>query len=318
MPSARPGPRALASATAVRRGSALPALAFVLVLQAALAAPAVAQIRGSERSVVSQTSDGTTVTVDYARPQLRGRGAAFPDIVGWEHVWTPGANEATRVTVSADVTVNDVALPEGTYSLWMVPRPGEWDVVFEPEERLYHTQPPEAHDGQIRFTVTPDATEEVEVLTFDFPRVRPDGMELRFRWGTVEIPLAVDVPPSRVLTLTEAEAAPYLGRFQVSPAGPPPPGVPEGAEIPSMGWEIEYDDQDRLHGRILDGPPMFAREFLLIPVAEHVFNPAWMQDGEILETEVDMYVEFVVEDGRAARLEVLGLEDRVMMRGERR
>lgn len=296
----------------------LPALAAALLLQAALAAPALAQIRGSERSVVSQTADGTTVTVDYARPHLRGRSPAFPGIVGWEHVWTPGANEATRVEVTADVTVNGVALPEGVYSLWMVPRPGDWEVIFEPEERLYHTQPPEPHDGQIRFAVAPEATETVEALTFDFPRVRPDGMELRFRWDDVEIPLSVDVPPSRVATLAEEAAAPYLGAWEVSPAGPPPPGVPAREIPPSMGWEMEYDDQGRLHVRLTDGPPMFPREFVLLPVAEHVFNPAWMQGGEVFETEVDMYVEFVVEEGRATGLEVLGLNDRVMMIGTRR
>lgn len=308
-PRSRRTAASLLSNALVATGLAAPTLVVT-------APSAEAQVRGSERSVVSQTADGTTVRVDYARPHLRARGPAFPDIVGWGHVWTPGANEATTVQVTSDVTLDGVDLPEGTYSLWMVPRPDTWEVIFDPNAGLYHTQPPEAHDGQIRLTVTPERTDETEALTFDFPLVRPHGMDLRFRWGTVEISLEVEVPPSRVATLTPDQAAPYLTTFQVSPGGPPPPGVPADAPMPSMTLRIDFED-GRLLARVVDGMPMFGPEFQLIPVAEGVFNPAWMRGGEVFETEVDMYFEFVFADGEPTGFDVLGLNDRLMMRGER-
>ena len=55
-----------------------------LVLAIAVAVPsyAGAQIRSSERGMASQTVDGTVITVDYARPQARGRRVIF-GVVYW-------------------------------------------------------------------------------------------------------------------------------------------------------------------------------------------------------------------------------------------
>ena len=53
-----------------------PAL-LAAVLITALVAPAAAQIRASERGTVSQTVDGTVITVDYSRPRIRGRDSVF-------------------------------------------------------------------------------------------------------------------------------------------------------------------------------------------------------------------------------------------------
>ncbi|MDH5591103.1 MAG: DUF2911 domain-containing protein, partial [Gemmatimonadota bacterium] len=75
-------------------------LAFVALALAVTAGAARGQVRGSERATVSQISDGTTVVIDYGRPHVRGRSPAFPGIVGWGHVWTPGANSSTTLTVS--------------------------------------------------------------------------------------------------------------------------------------------------------------------------------------------------------------------------
>ena len=65
-----------------------------------LVSPAQSQIRASERGSITQTIDGTTITVDYARPRTRGRAAVFGGEVHWKEVWTPGANMATTLEVS--------------------------------------------------------------------------------------------------------------------------------------------------------------------------------------------------------------------------
>ncbi len=56
-----------------------------------------AQIRASERSTVSQTVDGTVITIDYSRPQLRGRTDRWGGEVPWGKKWTPGGNWATNI-----------------------------------------------------------------------------------------------------------------------------------------------------------------------------------------------------------------------------
>ena len=84
-----------------------------------------------------------------------------------------------------------------------------------------------------------------------------------------------------------------------------------------MQVEVRYEG-DQLVGDIAGAPPGMPAEFMFIPVADFVFNPAWMMNGQIMETEVDMYFEFSVKGGEpAAGFDVRGLEDRLMMRGQR-
>ena len=290
----------------------------VATLSAALFLPPPldAQIRGSERSRISQMSDGTTVIIDYARPHVRGRLPIFGGLVGWGHVWTPGANEATTFEVDNDVRLNGVDVAAGRYSVWLIPAEGPWELVLDPNDRLYHTQPPEESDGQVRMLVTPEETEFTEALTWEFPLVETTGMALRFRWAETSIPLEIEVPPSRALSVSAEAAAQLTGTYEMTFQGPPPPEAPPDAVPPVMSVELRYED-DALVGTLGGGPPGMPNEFTLIPVAEHVFNPAWMMEGAIFETEVDMYFEFNVEDGQAAGFDVRGLEDRLMMRGRR-
>ena len=92
--------------------------------------PALVQAQmASEKGTVSQTIDGTTITIEYSRPVARGR-TPFPDVVHWGRVWTPGANWATTIDVDRPVLVNGDSLPKGKYSIWMIPAQGAWTVMF--------------------------------------------------------------------------------------------------------------------------------------------------------------------------------------------
>ena len=121
-------------------------LATLLLLAVGLPGSTDAQIRMSERGTVGQTVDGTTISLDYARPQARGRSPIFGRVVHWGETWTPGANWATTITVSKDVKVNGQDLPKGTYSVWMVPADSsDWTVLFHRKARLLSH--PEAEPG---------------------------------------------------------------------------------------------------------------------------------------------------------------------------
>ncbi len=53
--------------------------------------------------------------------------------------------------------------------------------------------PTDSSDVQLRLTVRPDSGPQTETLTVDFPAVRPAATTLRFRWGTVVVPLEITV-----------------------------------------------------------------------------------------------------------------------------
>ena len=125
---------------------------------ALLVAPGFAQVKASEHATISQTIDGTTITIEYSRPSLRGRtirGELFGDQIAWGHTWTPGANWATLFEANKDVVLDGVPVPAGRYSVWMKVDPDVWEVVLDPRDSLYHVARPEPSDDQIRFPATP-------------------------------------------------------------------------------------------------------------------------------------------------------------------
>src|SRR5437773_10596775 len=78
--------------------------------------PALKLPRLSQHQVVTQTVGVTDIKIDYSRPAVKGR-AIWGALVPYDQVWRTGANEATQITFSDDVTINGQPLPKGTYSL---------------------------------------------------------------------------------------------------------------------------------------------------------------------------------------------------------
>jgi hypothetical protein len=259
-----------------------------------LAPNAGAQIRASERGSVSQTVDGTVITVNYGRAQARGRDSLFGKVVTRDEIWTPGANAATTVEVSRDVTVGGKPLPAGKYSLWMSSDPAaEWTMYFHKNAGLFHTQHPKPADMAFAVSVPHTTTgEHVEVLTFDFPVVTTTGTQLRLRWGKTTVPLEIGVTPSMPVVVMAAEQlAPYLGNYGVTFGGP------NGGRSPEMKLAI-VNAKGSMRG-ILDIPGE-AMEMQYIPTdTPNRFLPAFMKDGKIMDVEVVAPVEFKIENGRA-------------------
>jgi Protein of unknown function (DUF2911) len=163
-----------------------------LIALGVLGTPACAQVKKSERGSVGQTVAGTTVTVEYSRPNARGR-TLFGGVVKWGETWTPGADWATTLETDHDVTVEGQRLPRGKYGVWTVVRPDQWTVTLHRNWHRFHTNRPDSTDEALRLAVRPDSGPPVELLTFDFPEVDSTGATLRLRWGSVVLPLRIGV-----------------------------------------------------------------------------------------------------------------------------
>src|SRR3989454_1031010 len=71
---------------------------------------------------------GTALSVRYSRPSMAGR-VIFGNVVPWNQVWRTGANQATVLETSAELTVAGTTVPAGKYSLWTIPSPGGWKLI---------------------------------------------------------------------------------------------------------------------------------------------------------------------------------------------
>jgi hypothetical protein len=147
----------------------------------------------SQAAIVGQRIANTEVTLTYSRPVARGR-ALFGGIVPFDEVWNPGADQATAISFTRDVTVSGHRLAAGKYSIWMIPRQGRWTVIFSNAADVYHTPYPGEAKDAVRFEVEPKTGSQTEVLTFDFDMVEGKDAELVMRWGTIVVPLSIQVP----------------------------------------------------------------------------------------------------------------------------
>ena len=75
------------------------------------------------------------ITVEYGRPQARGRDSLFGKVVTRDEMWTPGANAATTFRRRATSPWAGKPLPAGKYSVWIVERPGDRVDAVLPQER---------------------------------------------------------------------------------------------------------------------------------------------------------------------------------------
>jgi hypothetical protein len=166
----------------------------VVVLALAMGAGACGRLpsgsrRISQPAMLVQRIGGTEVTVRYNRPSARGR-KLFGGIVPWDSVWCPGADEATKLTITSDLAIGRGVLRRGSYSLWMVPdSAGAWTVIFSRAADVYHLPYPGARKDALRIRVRPQPAPFTESLAYDLPVATPDSAVMEMRWGDVAIPI---------------------------------------------------------------------------------------------------------------------------------
>lgn len=262
----------------------------------------------SEKGSVSQTVDGTTITVEYYRPVARGR-TPFPDVVHWGRMWTPGANWATTIDVDRPVHIDGDLLPKGKYSVWMIPGQDSWTVMFNRDAKRFHMQPPASGDEQLRLTVKPVTGAHMETLAFYFPVVTRDGATLDMHWGTTVIPMRVVVEPSRAPNLADNERTMWVGRYRLTPTG-------SDGSVPATTLDV-FDLAGQLHARTT--PALWGYD----PVADLVpdrndgeFHLSFHRGGKLFGMDTDGLIVFAESGGRATGLE-LRSAGAVLARGTR-
>lgn len=127
----------------------------------------------------------------YNRPVARGR-ELFGALVPYGEIWNPGADEATRIELSHDITIAGHPLPAGKYSIWAIPHPEEWTLIFSRAWDVEHVPYLDGEDA-LRIRVRPQPARHMESLGFYFPVADADSAVLALHWGRrmLSLPLRV-------------------------------------------------------------------------------------------------------------------------------
>jgi hypothetical protein len=131
--------------------------------------------------------------VIYSRPSKGGR-TIIGDLVEYGQVWRMGANEATEIELFRDVLIQSGKLKKGRYTLYAIPNPDKWTVIFNRETDTWGSFRYDAKKDALRIELKPDKEKEVhEVLTMFFEK-NGQQVELVLLWDDIKlrIPFTVD------------------------------------------------------------------------------------------------------------------------------
>ncbi len=168
----------------------------------------------SPAATVMQTIGLTDFTVEYSRPGKRDR-EIFGKLVPYNQVWRTGANQATKVSFSDDITVEGSALKAGDYALFTKPGMTSWEVHFYEHTTTssggYKDATPAA-----KVNITPKKMASVrESFTIEFTNLTEDSGHLVIAWDNVEVPVKIGVNSQEVAmkSIEKTLAGPSAGDY---------------------------------------------------------------------------------------------------------
>lgn len=188
---------------------ALVAVSLVYTAEAQIKTPA-----PSPSCKVEQTVGLTEVHIEYSRPSMKGR-TVFGNLVPFGKNWRTGANAATKITFSKDVTVGGKALEAGSYALFTTPGEMNWDFHF-----FEHTTASSGGYGDATPKVTvstkPGKTGmNVETFLINIDNITDESATLSLVWENTRasIDIGVHTEKEAMASIEKTLAGPTTGDY---------------------------------------------------------------------------------------------------------
>src|SRR6187551_400565 len=157
--------------------------------------------RPSPFAKVWQVVGLTEITVDYSSPGVKGR-KIWGGLVPYDQMWRAGANSATKVTFSKDVTFAGKPVPAGSYAFFLIPGKSEWTVVLNKKAEQGGTMRDyKADQDLLRVQLKPKPAPFRERLAYLVTDFTDDKANLDLEWDKLRLSI-----PIGLATATQAAA----------------------------------------------------------------------------------------------------------------
>lgn len=160
----------------------------------------------NNRAMVGEQIGLTDITIHYNRPSVKGReGNIWGKLVHEGYTdqnfgsskaapWRAGANEATTIEFSTDVTIEGQPLKAGKYAFFIAYGPQESTLIFSNDHTVWGSYFYDPSKDALRVKVKPRTLEQlVETLAYDFTEQTTDAATISLRWEKLAIPFRVKV-----------------------------------------------------------------------------------------------------------------------------
>ena len=147
--------------------------------------------RPSPLAMQTMKYEDTYVKVTYSQPHKRDR-EIFGDLVPYGQVWRTGANEATEITLTGDLMVDGNLLKAGTYSIFTIPSPESWSIIFNKYLGQWGSYNYNEKGDALRVKVPVSKLKDVvyEPFTISFEQ-KNESAQMLFLWDAVKVAVPI-------------------------------------------------------------------------------------------------------------------------------
>lgn len=148
--------------------------------------------RPSPLAITTMKYDDTYIKLTYSQPHKRGRDI-FGGLVPYGHIWRTGANEATEITLTGDVLIQNDTLRAGTYSIFTIPQKDKWTIIINEEVGQWGSYNYNQEADVMRFDVPTEKVQDVvwEPFTITFKQRNEKG-DLLMMWDQTKVTIPIE------------------------------------------------------------------------------------------------------------------------------
>jgi len=141
----------------------------------------------SPTQTVKQNFALGSIELNYSRPGKKGR-KIMGDLVPFGKVWRTGANNATTLTFSDDVTIGGTEVKAGKYGLLTIPDAGKWTIIISKDVNVSQPSAYKQENDVVRVQANVVNTPfTVENFTIIFADITGNSCSLEMMWENTYI-----------------------------------------------------------------------------------------------------------------------------------
>lgn len=156
----------------------------------------------SPGSTLTQVVGLTEVTIEYSRPNKKGRDIfSSSGLVRLGEKWRTGANKNTMITFADDVKVGGKEVKKGSYALYTTPGTNSWNIYLYTDTENWGL--PETWDVSkeaANFSVTPTKLPfSVETMMININDIKSSSANIELVWDDVMVKIPLEVNTNKAV-----------------------------------------------------------------------------------------------------------------------
>lgn len=142
---------------------------------------------------LSQKAGYTTISLDYHRPNRKGR-RIFGDLIPYGKIWRTGANQVTKIHFDRPVNIGGKSLGPGSFALLTIPGPEKWTWIINQDTSLWGARGYKQALDLVRVEASVEKlAESIQTMELRMMNIGYDQLELAVEWDYTRIRLPIQL-----------------------------------------------------------------------------------------------------------------------------